>query len=50
MDIEGNNPKKARFYAIAIPADWENTFRNKIKKMTYGWKLLKLKVYLVSKE
>ena len=47
MDKEGNNPKKARIYAIAIPANWENTFKNKIKNMTFGWKLLKLKVFLV---
>ncbi len=47
MDIEGNNFKKARVYAIAIPAEWENVFRNKIKSMSFGWKLLKLKVFLV---
>ncbi|MFA4834110.1 MAG: hypothetical protein WC619_04685 [Patescibacteria group bacterium] len=50
MGIEGNNPKKGRIYAIAIPANWENTFKNKIKKMIYGWKLLKLKVFLVSEK
>ncbi|MBP6908592.1 MAG: hypothetical protein KBB75_02115 [Candidatus Pacebacteria bacterium] len=49
MDIEGNNPKKARYYALAIPASWEKTFKNKIKKMPFGWKLLKLEVFLVSK-
>ncbi len=48
MDIEGNDPKKGRIYAIAIPVSWEETFKRKIKKMTYGWKLLKLKVFLVS--
>ncbi|MHB8136250.1 MAG: hypothetical protein ACYDH1_18740 [Anaerolineaceae bacterium] len=50
MDIEGNNPKKARIYAIAIPVEWEDVFRNKIKKMTFGWKLLKLKIFLVSEK
>lgn len=50
MDIEGNNPNKARIYAIAIPAEWEDLFRNKIKKMVFGWKSLKLKVFLVSKK
>jgi hypothetical protein len=49
MDIEGNHANKGRIYAIAVPATWENTFRNKIRKMSYGWKLLKLKVFLVSK-
>lgn len=47
MDIEGNHPKKGRIYAIAIPAKWEKTFKNKIKNMSFGWKLLKLKVFLV---
>ena len=47
MDIGGNNPNKSRFYAIAIPAEWEQTFKNKIQKMKYGWRLLKLKVFLV---
>ena len=50
MDIEGNNPKKARIYAIAIPAEWEDLFKNKIKKMSAGWRLLKLRVFLVSKD
>lgn len=50
MDIGGNDPKRGRIYAIAIPANWEQTFKNKIKKMEYGWKLLKLKVFLVSEE
>lgn len=49
MDIEGNHTNKGRIYAIAIPAVWGKTFTNKIRKMTYGWKLLKLKVFLVSK-
>jgi hypothetical protein len=34
-DVEGNHPKKARFYGIGIP------------KMKFGWTLLKLKVFLV---
>jgi hypothetical protein len=47
MDVEGNHPDKGRIYAIAIPAVWEKTFKNKIKNMKFGWKLLKLKVFLV---
>lgn len=47
MDIEGNNSKRGRIYAIAIPANWESTFKKKIKKMSFGWRLLKLKVFLV---
>jgi|GEM_PF-1507104 len=50
MDIEGNSPKKGRIYAIAIPAIWEKTFKNKIKKMECGWRLLKLKIFLVDRE
>jgi hypothetical protein len=50
MDIEGNNPKRGRIYAIAIPTSWEKTFKNKIKLMEYGWKLLKLKVFLVDEK
>ncbi|MCX6721814.1 MAG: hypothetical protein NTY04_01290 [Candidatus Staskawiczbacteria bacterium] len=47
MDIKGNDPKKGRIYAIAIPAKWEELYKNKISKMVYGWRLLKLKVFLV---
>lgn len=47
MDKEGNSKNRARFYAIGIPKKWEETFKNKIKKMKFGWKLLKLKVFLV---
>lgn len=47
MDKGGNNPKKARIYAIGIPYPWLRVFRNKIKKMKYGWRLLKLRVFLV---
>jgi hypothetical protein len=47
MDIEGNNLKKGRIYAIAIPQEWEKTFTDKIRKMSFGWKLLKLRVFLV---
>jgi len=50
MDKEGNNPKKARTYAIAIPSNWATIYRKKIKQMPYGWNLLKLKVFLVSKD
>ncbi len=47
MGIEGNGQNKSRYYAIAVPAEWEKTFKNKIKEMRYAWKLLKLKVFLV---
>ena len=47
MDKEGNSPNRARIYGIAIPAEWEKVFLNKIKSMTFGWKLLKLRVFLV---
>ena len=50
MSIEGNSQNKARYYAIGIPQKWENTFKNKITKMKYGWKMLKLKVFLVNDE
>ncbi|MFH1853717.1 MAG: hypothetical protein ABH815_00195 [Candidatus Omnitrophota bacterium] len=36
VDIEASHPNK-----------WPPTFKNKIKKMTYGWKLLRLKGFLV---
>jgi len=49
MDKAGNAPNKGRIYAIAIPAHWGNAFRTKIKKMRYGWRLLKLRTYLVSR-
>lgn len=48
MDIQGNDQKKARIYAIAIPASWEDVFKRKAKKMEYGWNFLKLKIFLVS--
>jgi hypothetical protein len=48
MEKQGNAPNKARYYGIGIPKKWEKTFKNKISKMKYGWKLLKLKVFLVS--
>lgn len=47
MDIQGNHPKKARLYAIGIPYSWLRVFQNKIKKMKYGWRLLKLRIFLV---
>lgn len=50
MDKEGNNPNKARIYAIGIPYGWIDVFRNKIRKMKYGWNLLKLKTFLVRKD
>jgi hypothetical protein len=48
MDIQGNHNNKARIYAIAIPAHWEKTFKQKISKLVFGWRLLKLRVFLVS--
>ncbi len=48
MDKEGNSKNRARYYAIGIPKKWEEIFKNKIKKMKFGWKLLKLKVFLVN--
>jgi hypothetical protein len=47
MDIQGNHPMKGRIYAIGIPHAWLRVFRNKVKKMKYGWGLLKLRVFLV---
>ncbi len=47
MDKEGNQPGKARRYAIGIPKTWEKAFRNKICKMQFAWSLLKLRVFLV---
>jgi hypothetical protein len=49
MDIQGNHPKKGRIYAIGIPCEWLRVFKNKIKKMKYGWRLLKLRVFLAKK-
>ena len=46
MDKEGNHPKKARIYAIGIPYSWLPVFKKKIQKMKYGWRLLKLRVFL----
>ena len=47
MDIQGNHPKKGRIYAIGIPYKWLRVFKNKMKKMKYGWRLLKLRIFLV---
>ena len=47
MDKEGNHPKKARIYAIGIPHNWLPVFKKKIQKMKHGWRLLKLRVFLV---
>ena len=47
MDKQGNCPKKARIYAIGIPVDWAGKFRNRAKKMKYGWDFLKLRIFLV---
>lgn len=47
MDKEGNHPKRARIYAIGIPESWAAIFKRKIQKMKYGWRLLKLRVFVV---
>lgn len=47
MDKEGNQPNKARIYAIGIPKRWERLFKNKVAEMEFGWKLLRLRVFLV---
>lgn len=47
MDIKGNNVNCARTYALAIPAEWEKTYKAKINSMAFGWSLLKLNVFLV---
>lgn len=47
MDKEGNKTNGYRIYALAIPKKWETTFKNKIKGMRFGWRLLKFKVFLV---
>jgi len=47
MDIGGNSKNTARYYAIGFPKKWEQLYKNKISNMKYGWKLLKLKVFLV---
>ena len=50
MDREGNRPNRGRIYAIAIPALWEDTLKNKISQMTDSWKKLRLKVFLVKQD
>jgi hypothetical protein len=47
MDKEGNHPNKARTYAIGIPKVWERIYKNKIAAMEYGWRLLRVRVFLV---
>jgi len=49
LSKEGNHPKKARIYALAIPKTLEGVYRKKIKQFPYGWSLLKLEVFLVGK-
>ncbi len=50
MDIEGNHNNRGRYYSIAIPSEWEDFIRRRAKKMAYGWRLLKLKVFLVNEK
>lgn len=47
MDKAGNSPKRARIYAIAFPHSYERVFAAKIAKMAYGWRLLKLRSFVV---
>jgi hypothetical protein len=50
MDKEGNKPTRGRVYALAIPKKWTDTFKAKIKKMAFAWKLLKLRIFLVDEK
>lgn len=50
MDIEGNSQNRARIYAFGIPYGWTEVFKKKIKKMKYGWNLLKLRGFLVKED
>lgn len=50
MDKEGNTTNKARYYGVGIPKKWEYTFKKKIAKMKFGWKLLKLHLFLVDEK
>jgi hypothetical protein len=50
MNYGGNDEKKGRRYALAIPAHWQQMFQRKINDMPYGWRLLKLRVFLVNEK
>lgn len=47
MDIQVNDQKRGRIYAIGIPKGWEDIFKKKARKMKYGWNFLKLRIFLV---
>ncbi len=47
MDIEGNRPNRGRIYGIGLPNSWAETYKRKVKKMEFGWKLLRPKLFLV---
>ena len=50
MDKAGNAPNRARIYGIAIPKSYERTFAAKIANMAAGWRLLKLRTFIVEKK
>lgn len=50
MDIQGNDQKRGRIYAVGIPASWEIIFKKKANKMKYGWNFLKLRIFLISEK
>ena len=49
MDKNGNDKNKYRIYAIAFPVQWKSIFKKKIQRMNFGWNLLKLRVFLVTR-
>ena len=50
MDKAGNAPNRARIYGIAIPKSYERIFTAKIANMAAGWRLLKLRTFIVSEK
>jgi len=49
MDKQGNSPKRARIYGIAFPKSYEKTFTAKVSRMAAGWRLLKLRTFIVGR-
>jgi len=47
MDKEGNRPNRSRIYGIGIPHSWAKTYARKVKKMVFGWNLLRPRLFLV---
>lgn len=47
MDKEGNRPNRGRIYGIGIPYSWAETYKRKIKKMRFGWALIRPRLFLV---